>query len=167
MRVPLWTVGKEKTIKTILRDALLERGQVSKVVTVHGHEAFWFENKRGRRRTFMENLLRRELGRPMTPGTPEWWFDESGTNGGGEEEEVSDGVSTPRRTPCRFRISMTCPVGRRPRRRAALSWRRWIRFAAECVETAREAGAATGAGGERGEMWTLVAWRPRRGTSRR
>ena len=124
MRVPLWTVVKEKTIKTILRDALLERGQVSKVVTVHAHEAFWFENKRGRRRMFMENLLRRELGRPMTPGTPEWRFDESGTNG--EEEEVSDGVSDATSDASRW-ISMMCPVGTSSSTSRAELARRWIR----------------------------------------
>lgn len=170
MRVPLWTVGKEKTIKTILRDALLERGQVSKVVTVHGHEAFWFENKRGRRRTFIENLLRRELGRPMTPGTPEWWFDETGANAegdGGEEEEVSDGVSDA--TSDATSVSLedaaggeTSPstsaeeVGRTVggASRAELA-RRWIRSLPskrrERLERRLERAA------NEGEMWTLVA----------
>ena len=146
MKVPLWTVGKEKTIKTILRDELLERGQVSKVVTVHAHEAFWFENKRGRRRVFVENLLRRELGRPMTPGTPEWWFDEAGTNA--EEEEVSD--ATPDATSDATSAALEDVAGGETSSstsRAELA-RRWIRSLPS--KSAREAGAAPGAGGRRG-----------------
>ena len=153
MRVPLWTVGKEKTIKTILRDALLERGQVSKVVTVHAHEAFWFENKRGRRRMFMENLLRRELGRPMTPGTPEWRFDESGTNG--EEEEVSDGVSDATSDAMSVDIDdVSSGETSSSTSRAELA-RRWIRSlpskSRERLERRLERAA------NEVEMWTLVA----------
>jgi very-short-patch-repair endonuclease len=153
MRVPLWTVGKEKTIKTILRDALLERGQVSKVVTVHAHEAFWFENKRGRRRMFMENLLRRELGRPMTPGTPEWRFDESGTNG--EEEAVSDGVSDATSDAMSVDIDdVSSGETSSSTSRAELA-RRWIRSlpskSRERLERRLERAA------NEVEMWTLVA----------
>ena len=169
MRVPLWTVGKEKTIKTILRDALLERGQVSKVVTVHGHEAFWFENKRGRRRTFIENLLRRELGRPMTPGTPEWWFDETGANAegvGGEEEEVSDAVSDATSDATwpsledvsggeTYSLTSAEEVGRTVGASRAELARRWIRSLPskrrERLERRLERAA------NEGEMWTLVA----------
>ena len=158
MKVPLWTVGKEKTIKTILRDELLERGQVSKVVTVHAHEAFWFENKRGRRRTFIENLLRRELGRPMTPGTPEWWFDETGANAegdGGEEEEVSD--ATPDATSDATLASLEDVSGGETSSstsRAELA-RRWIRSLPSKRRERLERRLERAAG--EGEVWTLVA----------
>jgi len=158
MRVPLWTVGKEKTIKTILRDELLERGQVSKVVTVHAHEAFWFENKRGRRRVFVENLLRRELGRPMTPGTPEWWFDEAGTNAegdGGGEEEASDAMSDATSEATSAALEDVAGGETSSSTSRAELARRWIRSLPSRRRERLERRLERAAG--EGEVWTLVA----------
>lgn len=102
---------------------------------------------------FMENLLRRELGRPMTPGTPEWRFDESGTNG--EEEAVSDGVSDATSDAMSVDIDdVSSGETSSSTSRAELA-RRWIRSlpskSRERLERRLERAA------NEVEMWTLVA----------
>jgi hypothetical protein len=94
MPVPVWMVGREKTVKTAIRDMLLEAGHVRKVVNVHAHEAMRYAKKRPALRRFIENLLRREVGRPLSEGVREWWYDaDAGAGadeGDGEEVEAGD-----------------------------------------------------------------------------
>lgn len=94
MPVPVWMVGREKTVKTAIRDMLLEAGHVRKVVNVHAHEAMRYAKKRPALRRFIENLLRREVGRPLSEGVREWWYDaDAGASADGDDvDEVDAGA---------------------------------------------------------------------------
>jgi hypothetical protein len=67
---------------------------VRKVVNVHAHEAMRYAKKRPALRRFIENLLRREVGRPLSEGVREWWYDaDAGASADGDDvDEVDAGA---------------------------------------------------------------------------